>query len=110
MLKTIGKKEKKYVLSVYPAHKKLDLDAVKDLFGGKYVAFADKDKAEMLAGSVLGTVLPFPFHDDLEFVVDPVLMDNDEIFFNAARLDQSVALKVADYQRIAEPRLEPIIE
>ena len=64
----------------------------------------------MLAGSVLGTVLPFPFHDDLEFVVDPVLMDNDEIFFNAARLDQSVALKVADYQRIAEPRLEPIIE
>lgn len=106
----ISKKEKQYVLAVYPAHVKLDLDAVKDLFWGKYVSFADKDKAEALAGSVLGTVLPFPFHDDLALVVDKQLLDNDELFFNAARLDQSVALKASDYKRIADPRLENIVE
>lgn len=106
----IGKKEKKYVLSVYPADKRLDMNAVKNLFGGKYVAFADKDKAEALAGSVLGTVLPFPMSDEVEFIVDPGVIDNDEIFFNAAKLDQSVALKASDYERIAQPRLEPIVE
>ena len=106
----IGKKVTKYVLAVYPAHVRLDLNSVKDVFGGTYISFADKDKAEELAGSVLGTVLPFPFNDELELVVDPVLLENDEIFFNAARLDQSVAMKASDYQRIADPRLEPIIE
>lgn len=106
----MGKKNKQYVLAVFPAHKRLDLNAVKALYDGTYISFASPDIAEQLAGSVLGTVLPFPFHDDLELIVDPELFENDEIFFNAARLDQSVAMKADDYKRIVDPRLESIVE
>lgn len=106
----VGKKMTKFVLAVYPADKKLDLETIKNLYNGTYVSFASENKAEELAGSVLGTVLPFPFNKDLELIVDPSLLNNEEIFFNAARLDQSVVLKAADYKRIAKPRLESIVQ
>ena len=38
----------------------------------------------------------------------PSLQDHDEIFFNAARLDRSIALRTADYFALAKPRLERI--
>jgi len=77
---------------------------------GTYVSFASPGIAERLAGSVAGTVLPFAFHPELEFVVDPSLLANDELYFNAARLDRSMVLKTSDYTALAKPRLEPIAE
>ena len=110
MMVKIGKKETKYVLAVYPADRKLDFNAVKALFNGTYASFATKEKAEELAGSVLGTVLPFSFNDDLELIVDPLLLENEEMFFNAARLDRSMALRTKDYVAITKPRLESIAQ
>lgn len=66
--------------------------------------------AEKLAGSVAGTVLSFSFHAELELVVDPSLLANDELFFNAARLDRSMVLKTSDYTALAKPRLERIAQ
>jgi len=60
MLK-IGKKVTKYVLAVIPGDARVGLNAVKVLMGGTYVSFASPDIAERLAGSVAGTILPFPF-------------------------------------------------
>lgn len=104
----IGKKLTKYVLGVIPGDAKIDLNAVKELFQGTYVSFANPEIAERLAGSVAGTILPFSFNADLELIVDSLLLKNEEIFFNAARLDRSMALKVNDYIRLANPRLEHI--
>lgn len=59
-------------------------------------------------GSVTGTVLPFSTSPQLELIADPQLLVHDELFFNAGRLDRSVALASEDYRRIARPRLEPI--
>jgi Ala-tRNA(Pro) deacylase len=104
----IGKKVTKYVLAVVPGDARVDLVAVRALLGGTYVAFASPEVAERLAGSVTGTVLPFSFSSDLELIVDPSLLENDELYFNAARLDRSMALKTSDYLAIAQPRLERI--
>jgi Ala-tRNA(Pro) deacylase len=104
----IGKKVTKYVLAVVPGDARVDLNAVKALLGGTYVAFASPDIAERMAGSVTGTVLPFSFNPELELVVDPALLENDEIYFNAARLDRSMALNASDYFEIARPRLARI--
>jgi hypothetical protein len=41
--------------------------------GASYVAFADTGKAEQLAGSVTGTVLPFSHDERLELITDPAL-------------------------------------
>src|SRR6266700_5823545 len=106
----IGKKVTRYILAVIPGDTKVDLQAVKALMQGTYVAFASSDIAERLAGSVAGTILPFSFNAELEVVVDPSLLENDEIYFNAARLDRSMALATSDYVTIARPRLFRIVE
>lgn len=80
----IGKKVTKYVLAVVPGDARVDLQAVKAIIHGTYVSFASSDIAERLAGSVAGTILPFAFNPALALVVDPVLLENDEIYFNAA--------------------------
>ena len=101
----IGKKITRYILAVIPGDTMVDFQAVKSMFEGTYVAFASSDVAERLAGSVAGTILPFSFNEELELVVDPVLLENDEIYFNAARLDRSMVLNVQDYVGLARPRL-----
>jgi Ala-tRNA(Pro) deacylase len=104
----VGKKQTRHVLAVVPGDARLDLQAVKALLEGTYVAFAAKEKAEELAGSVSGTVLPFSYDPRLELVADPSLLDQPELYFNAGRLDRSVALVTDDYVRLAEPRLASI--
>ena len=104
----ITKKDKKYILAVVPGDAKVDLNAIKNMFRGIYVSFATPEIAEKMAGSVSGTILPFSFNPELELIVDPKLLENDEIFFNAARLDRSMALKTSDYIRLANPRKENI--
>jgi Ala-tRNA(Pro) deacylase len=104
----VGKKQSRYALAVVPGDTRLDLHAVRARLGGTYVAFAGKDKAEELAGSVSGTVLPFSYHPRLELIADPALFQAPELFFNAARLDRSIALATDDYARLAAPRLAPI--
>ncbi len=106
----IGKKVTRYVLAVVPGDAKVDLSAVKALMGGTYVAFASSDIAERLAGSVAGTILPFSFLPEMELIVDPSLLEHDEIYFNAARLDRSMVLKTRDYVAVASPRLGRIAE
>ena len=104
----ITKKDKKYILAVVPGDAKVDLNKIKSMFNGTYVSFATPEIAEELAGSVSGTVLPFSFNPKLELIVDPKLLENEEIFFNAARLDRSMALKTSDYVRLTNPRKENI--
>ncbi|MEJ3657976.1 YbaK/EbsC family protein [Actinomycetes bacterium KLBMP 9759] len=104
----VGKRSTRFVLAVVPGDRSVDLSAVKDLLGGTYVTVAGREQAEALAGSVSGTVLPFSYSPRLELVVDPALLAVDEMFFNAARLDRSIALATVDYVRMAEPRVERI--
>lgn len=104
----LGKKVTRYVLAVVPGDRRVDLAGLKALLGGTYAAFASQDIAERLADSISGTILPFAWHDDLELIVDPTLVTHDALYFNAARLDRSVALATSDYLALAQPRLEPI--
>lgn len=104
----VGKKVTKFVLAVVPGDARVDLNAVKALLGGTYISFASADIAERLAGSVAGTILPFSFSPELELIVDPSLLKNEEIYFNAARLDRSMVLKTSDYAALSNPRLERI--
>lgn len=105
----LGKRTSRYFLAVVPGDARVDLAALKTLAGGTYVAFASTAKAESLAGSEAGTILPFSSHPDLHLVVDPGLLEHDEIFFNASRLDRSLALDTKDYLRLANPHVQPIV-
>lgn len=104
----LGKKVTKFVLAVVPGDMRVDLGAIRALNCATYAGFAPPEKAEELSGSVMGAVLPFAFDDRLELIADDRLQVHPELFFNAARLDRSLALASADYVRIARPRFERI--
>jgi Ala-tRNA(Pro) deacylase len=106
----VGKKVTKYVLAVVPGNLRVNLHALKRLLGATYVSFASPAVAEQLSMTVVGTVLPFSFRSDLELIADPALLRSAELFFNAGRLDRSIALKTSDYVSIAAPRFEAIAE
>ena len=105
-----GKKTTKYVLGVVSGDARLDMKAVGALMNATYISFASTNIAEELAEDVSGTVLPFAFNPQLELIADPKLLENPELFFNAARLDRSIALNTQDYITIAKPRIERIAQ
>jgi Ala-tRNA(Pro) deacylase len=104
----IGRKITRYVLAVVPGDARLDLAAIKTLLGATYVGFATPSIAEELGRTVSGTILPFPLDDRLELIVDPRVLATPELFFNAARLDRSLAVRADDFARIAQPRVARI--
>jgi Ala-tRNA(Pro) deacylase len=103
-----GKKTTRYVLAVVPGNVRVDLQAVKALLEATYVSFASPEMAQELAGAPSGAVLPFSFHPALELIADPSLLEHEEIYFNAGRLDRSMALKTREFVNLAKPRLAPI--
>ncbi len=101
----------KYLLAILPANKKLDFKALAAATGGKRVSLADRGKTEEITGCVIGSIPPFTFNPCIELVVDPSILELDEIAFNAGRLDCSIVMKRIDYEKIIRKsgtRLLPI--
>ena len=93
-------------LFVMSAALKLDSGAIKKRFGSKKIRFATPEELMELTGLVPGSVppfgppiLPFPLY------VDPSVMANERIAFNAGSLTDSIILAVNDYARLAKPEV-----
>ncbi|MDG4767685.1 YbaK/EbsC family protein [Solwaraspora sp. WMMD406] len=106
----IGKKTTRFVAAVIPGDRRVDFGKLKALLGGTYASFASREVAEELAGTAIGTIPPFSFDDRLAVIFDPELLPHPEVFFNAGRLDRTIALSTSDYLAIAEPRVESIAQ
>ena len=104
----VDRRTTRNVLAVVPGDRRVDLDAIRALYAARYVGFSDAETAERLARAIPGTVLPFSFDPALEVVADPDVVARPRLYFNAARLDRSLCLSGADYERLAQPRVEPI--
>jgi len=104
----ISKKENHYYLANVPGDCRVDLDGIKSHFNAKGIGMAPREKAEALTGCVIGAIPPFSFNDQLAVLADPLIQENEEIVFNAGRLDRSIFMKLADYIRIAKPMLVAI--
>jgi Ala-tRNA(Pro) deacylase len=103
-----GKKESRYYLANVPGHCRVDLSVIQSIFNGTDASVAPREKAEALTGCVIGAIPPFSFDEQLILLADPLIQQNEEVVFNAGRLDRSIFMKSADYIRIAHPRLENI--
>jgi len=100
------KVDDQFRLFVLSAEKKLDSGAIRRRFGAKKARFATPEELAELTGLVPGSVppfgppiLPFPLY------VDPSVMANERIAFNAGSLTDSIILAVADYRRLARPEV-----
>ncbi len=104
----LERKENRYCLANVPGDRRVDLEGIRLAFEAQSVAIAAREKAESLTGCVIGAIPPFSFDERLLVLADPLIMHNDEVVFNAGRLDRSIFMKSADYIRIAKPRLVSI--
>jgi len=100
---------KRYVLAVIPGSQRLDMRALCLAVGAQKGSFADPAKATELTGCVMGAVPPFSFHDNLPVVVDHQCGANEEVVFNAGRLDRSIFLRFIDYRRISGATFAAIV-
>jgi Ala-tRNA(Pro) deacylase len=92
------------VLAVIPGTLKLDFKKVGAVMGRKKATLAPPELAAQWTHCVMGAVPPFVFGDKIKLIVDPALIEkNQEIAFNAGRLDRSIVLNAEDYVRIARP-------
>jgi Ala-tRNA(Pro) deacylase len=104
----LNRKENIYCLANVPGDCRIDFDGIKDHFQADSVAFASREKAQELTGCVIGAIPPFSFNDQLQVLADPLIQQNEEVVFNAGRLDRSIFMKLDDYIRIAKPQMAKI--
>jgi len=104
----LNKKENIYCLANVPGHCRVDLGAIKGYFNADSIGMAQHEKAQALTGCVVGAIPPFSFTDQLQLLADPLIQENEEVVFNAGRLDRSIFMGLADYIRIAKPQLVKI--
>ncbi len=104
----MSKKENIYCLANIPADCRVDFDGIKNHFNASSAAMAFREKAEALTGCVIGAIPPFSFNEQLILLADPLIQQNEEVVFNAGRLDRSIFMKSVDYFCIAKPQLVKI--
>src|SRR6266487_5803969 len=106
----LTRKENICCLANVPGDCRVDFDGVKNFFHADSVAFAQREKAQELTGCVIGSIPPFSFNEQLQLLADPLIQQNEEVVFNAGRLDRSIMMKLSDYIRIAKPQLVAIAQ
>jgi len=104
----LSRKENIYCLANVPGNCRVDFNGIKQYYKADSVAFAQRDKAQELTGCVIGAIPPFSFSEQLQVLADPLIRENEEVVFNAGRLDRSIFMKLDDYLRIAKPQLVKI--
>ena len=99
----VGEDFRLFVLS---AAGKIDSSPIKAHFNVKKSRFASPEELLRLTGLVPGSIPPFgkpllPF----AVFVDPSILDNERIAFNAGSLTDSIIMSVDDYLRVARPEV-----
>jgi Ala-tRNA(Pro) deacylase len=105
-----GRRDRRHCLAVLPGDRRVDLARLSATCGAGSATLAPAEVAVELTGCELGAIPPFSFSETLPLIVDPTLLENEEIVFNAGRLDRSIRLGTRTYVELAAPRIAPIAE
>jgi len=105
-----SKRDRFFVMLVYPADRKFDSKSVKHRLEARDIRFANEDEVAELTGGVLpGAVPPFGNLFGLPVFADPALFESERIVFNAGDRRFSLAMLAADYRRLARPNEFPFL-
>lgn len=99
------KTDEAFRLFVLSASRRINSGAIRRQLQVKKVRFASSDELFELTGLVPGSLPPFgvpilPF----ELFVDPSIVVNEEIAFNAGSLDTSIIMSIRSYISAANPK------
>jgi len=95
------------VLAVISAASKVDFRALKKALGQKRVQMAPPEKVIAATGCEPGGVPPFGNLFDLRVLVDPTLLENEWIDFNAGERTKSVEMRADDFVKLSGAEVLP---
>jgi Ala-tRNA(Pro) deacylase len=106
----VSKRGRAHCLAVLPGNRRIDLARLSAECGARSATLASREVAVALTGCEPGAIPPFSFHEELPLIVDSALLQNDEIVFNAGRLDRSIRISSRTYVDVAAPRIAAIAQ
>jgi prolyl-tRNA editing enzyme YbaK/EbsC (Cys-tRNA(Pro) deacylase) len=106
----IPNKGKKFIMLVVPGDMRFSEKQLKANLGITEVRFATEvEVGEITNGILPGGVPPFGNLFGLEVYVDPEVLKNEKIIFNAGDRSYSIAMRAVDYEKIVTPTIVQII-
>ena len=97
--------EKGFAVVTIQAQKKADLEKIRELLGAKSVGLATKEQLEVETNCRFGELPPFGKLFGVRLLMDRDLLAEEKVYFNAGRLDYSLAVNPLEIQRIEDPIL-----
>lgn len=102
----ITNNDKKFVMLVMPGDLRFDNNKVKQIFNAKDIRFATEEEVATITGGVQpGGVPPFGNLFGIDVLVDPLLLENEKIVFNAGDRRFSVGMMSVNYRSLVNPRV-----
>lgn len=95
----------KLAMFVLPAPARVDLERVAAGLGVKEARLANEEQfADRFPGCEIGAMPPFGNLYDLPVYVDKSLAEDETIVFEAGTHTDTMSMKYADYERLAQPK------
>lgn len=104
------KADKEYKLVLLPAHRRLNLEALKKLLGAKKVSIAKESDMAKEMKVKAGALTPFGSLHKLGVVLDKGLLKMQKGLFGAGSFTESVRLKMKDFIKAEQPTVGNISE
>ena len=96
--------EDRPVHCVLPGNLRVDNGRLRGILGVRALRFATPAELLELTGCVPGAVPPFGNLFGLPVLVDELLLERENIAFNAGSTSVSIIMRAADFARLAEAR------
>ncbi len=104
------KADTEYKLVLLPAHRRLNLVALKKVLGAKKVTIAKESDMAREMKVKPGALTPFGSLHKLGVVVDKGLLKTQKALFGAGSFTESIRLKMKDYLKVEQPTVGNISE
>jgi len=91
-------------MAVLPASRRIDLEKLCEATGATHVEMADEDEFKSLFPACeTGAMPPFGNLYDMDVWIDNLLVEDDDIFFNAGTHTQLMQMAFEDYRDLVKP-------
>ncbi|MBI3752934.1 MAG: YbaK/EbsC family protein [Deltaproteobacteria bacterium] len=96
----------RFVMTVLPASRKLDMAKLKEVMGKKDIRLATEDEFKKLFPDCApGAMPPFGNLYGIDVYEDKSLAEDEEIFFQAGNHIESVKMKHKDFEKLVKPKV-----
>jgi len=102
----VVKADEQFVLCALPASQRVDLEQLREALHARKVELADeKSLGGVCADCELGAEPPIGALFGMPTVMEESLEETDHVYFQAGSHDEAVEMPLADYKRVARPRI-----